>query len=144
MVSFVGDCQFKTDMPPNVIKSGLGTYIKQFNTKVFSIDEVNEIQNVLSRLKSEVSVSTERHIQSLYNRHNSNTICSSCGSKLVERTVKIGSNKGSQFLGCADYPKCRFTKEIPMTYNQKEPPFLLNKLMILIIIICVIYFIANS
>ena len=144
VISFVGDCQFKTDMPPNVIQSGLGAYIKQFNTKVFSIDEVNEIQNVLSRLKSEVSVSTERHIQSLYNRHNSNTICPRCGSNLVERTVKIGSNKGSQFLGCADYPKCRFTKEIPKTYNQKEPPFLLNKLMILIIIICVIYFIANS
>ena len=36
VISFVGDCQFKTDMPPNVIKSGLGAYIKEFNKIVFS------------------------------------------------------------------------------------------------------------
>ena len=41
VVSFVGDCQFKTEMPPNVIKSGLGSYIKQFNRIVFSEDEVD-------------------------------------------------------------------------------------------------------
>ena len=63
IVSFVGDCQFKTDMPSNVIQSDLGSYIKEFNKVVFSDDEVNQIENILSRLKSEVSVSTEKHIQ---------------------------------------------------------------------------------
>ena len=37
VISFVGDCQFKSVLPPIVIHSGLGSYIKQFITKVFSI-----------------------------------------------------------------------------------------------------------
>ena len=119
VVSFVGDCQFKTEMPPNVIKSGLGSYIKQFNRIVFSEDEVKEIENILYRLKSEVFVSTEKHVQSLHNRHSSLTTCPNCGSSLVERTVKKGQNVGSKFLGCEDYPKCRFSKDIPQ-YTQNE------------------------
>ena len=106
-------------MPPNVIKSGLGSYIKQFNRIVFSEDEVKEIENILYRLKSEVFVSTEKHVQSLHNRHNSLTTCPNCGSSLVERTVKKGQNVGSKFLGCEDYPKCRFSKDIPQ-YTQNE------------------------
>ena len=138
VVSFVGDCQFKTDMPPNVIKSGLGSYIKEFNKIVFSDDKVKEMQNILSRLKSDVSVSTEKHIQSLHNRHNSITTCPNCGSNLVERTVKKGPKAGSQFLGCVDYPKCRFSKDIPkITLN--EPSFLFLKIIIALIIILTIY-----
>lgn len=138
VVSFVGDCQLKTDMPPNVIKSGLGSYIKEFNKIVFSEDEVNEIENILSRLKSEVSVSTEKHIQSLHDRHNSISTCPNCGSNLIERTVKKGPKTGSQFLGCEDYPKCRFSKDIPkITLN--EPSFLFLKIIIALIFILTIY-----
>ena len=52
------------------------------------------------------------HIQSLEDRYSSDTICPKCGSNLVLREVKRGSRKGSQFLGCSSYPRCRFTKEI--------------------------------
>ena len=31
---------------------------------------------------------------------------------MVIREVKQGERKGSQFLGCSSYPRCRFTKEI--------------------------------
>jgi restriction system protein len=140
VVSFVGDCQFKTDMPPNVIKSGLGSYIKGFNEIVYSDNEVKEIQNILSRLKSEVFVSTKKHIQSLHDRHSSITTCPNCGSNLVERTVKKGPNTGSQFLGCEDYPKCRFSKNIPQP-NQNEPTSPFIKVIIALIVICTIYYI---
>ena len=147
IVSFVGDCQFKTDMPSNVIQSDLGSYIKEFNKIVFSDDKVNQIENILSRLKSEVSVSTEKHIQSLHNRHNSITTCPNCGSNLVERTVKKGPKANSQFLGCEDYPRCRFSRDIPQhTQNELSyPRFKLSwfKVGIVLVLIFIFYYITD-
>lgn len=34
-------------------------------------------------------------------------MCPKCGGELVERTGKYG-----EFIGCSNYPKCRFTKEL--------------------------------
>lgn len=39
-------------------------------------------------------------------------ICPKCGGSLVIRTTKKGSNAGTQFYGCSNYPNCRFTKDI--------------------------------
>ncbi|MDP3515802.1 MAG: restriction endonuclease [Pseudohongiella sp.] len=36
--------------------------------------------------------------------------CPQCGSSLVLRTAKKGSNAGGRFVGCSAFPKCRFTK----------------------------------
>lgn len=33
--------------------------------------------------------------------------CPKCGGLMVLRTAKVGRNAGSQFWGCAGYPKCR-------------------------------------
>lgn len=38
--------------------------------------------------------------------------CPQCGSPLVLRTAKKGSNAGKQFYGCSTFPKCRYTKEL--------------------------------
>ena len=38
------------------------------------------------------------------------TACPRCGSELVLRTARRGQNRGSQFYGCASYPRCRFTQ----------------------------------
>ena len=34
-------------------------------------------------------------------------LCPKCGSVMVLRTAKTGSNQGGQFWGCQDYPRCR-------------------------------------
>lgn len=34
-------------------------------------------------------------------------VCPRCGGKLVERNGKYG-----MFMGCANYPKCRFTRNV--------------------------------
>ncbi|WP_232428966.1 restriction endonuclease [Aromatoleum toluclasticum] len=36
-----------------------------------------------------------------------NPACPKCGSTMVRRTAKSGSNAGSEFWGCAKYPACR-------------------------------------
>ena len=55
------------------------------------------------------SVSTYQHIKNIqYMRENvSKNVCPRCGGKLIERQGKNGG-----FMGCSNYPKCRFTKQL--------------------------------
>ena len=110
VVYFVGDCQFKTRLPANVINSGLGRHIKQFHDRILSPEDVDRVIRALERHVSESSLTTRDHVRSLRERHASNTVCPRCGSNLVERTAKKGPNAGSKFLGCESYPRCRYTK----------------------------------
>ena len=107
IVYFNGDSTFKTELPSNVLSSGLGRYIKQFQDIVLSNDEIERICSLL--ISTEGKISKREHIQSLHDRHTSDTVCPRCGSALVERTVKQGIRTGTQFIGCSGYPKCRFT-----------------------------------
>ena len=135
VISFVGDVEFKTELPSNVLRSGLSSYIKQFEEVVFSDDEVERITGLLSNVKSESKVSKSEHIQSLKERHSSNTTCPKCGSDLVMREVKQGERKGSQFLGCSNYPRCRFTKDI----EQESGSSWNGKIIVILIIIGIIW-----
>ena len=37
-------------------------------------------------------------------------VCPKCSGELVERTAKRGPNAGNKFLGCSNFPKCRYTE----------------------------------
>lgn len=39
-------------------------------------------------------------------------MCPKCGGKLVVRTASKGENKGNQFYGCSNYPKCRYIENM--------------------------------
>ncbi len=41
--------------------------------------------------------------------------CPRCGAKLVTRVASQGVNKGKQFIGCSNYPKCHFMQALPET-----------------------------
>ncbi len=41
-----------------------------------------------------------------------NGSCPLCGGRLVLRTAQKGPRAGSRFLGCANFPACRYTKNI--------------------------------
>lgn len=110
VIYFVGDCKFKTQLPANVIKSRLGKYIKQFDNRVLPPEEIDRILGVMEQHITESSLTTKDHVRSLQKRHSSTTVCPKCGSKLVERTAKNGPKAGSNFLGCENFPKCRFTR----------------------------------
>lgn len=110
VVYFVGSCKFKTELPSNVIKSGLGRYIKRFKKKPLKTHDVQRITNLLKKHISDNKYSNRDHRQSLKKRHSSKTICPKCGSHLVMRVAINGATAGSNFLGCTNYPKCRFTR----------------------------------
>ena len=110
VIYFVGDSKFKTQLPANVINSRLGRYIKKYANRIILPEEINRIVGTLDQHMSESSLTTRDHVRSLRERHSSTTVCPKCGSNLVERTAKKGPNAGSKFLGCENYPRCRFSK----------------------------------
>ena len=134
VISFVGDVQFKTELPLNVLRSGVGSYIEQFDERVFSEEEVERIMALLTNVKSEINISKEEHIQSLHNRYASKTICPKCGSELVMREVKQGARKGSQFLGCSSFPRCRYTKELESKSNWRIITIIVILFLVIIIV----------
>ena len=134
VISFVGDVQFKTELPSNVLRSGVSSYIEQFDERVFSEEEVERIMALLTNVKSEINISKEEHIQSLHNRYASKTICPKCGSELVMREVKQGARKGSQFLGCSSFPRCRYTKELESRSNWRIITIVVILFLVIIIV----------
>jgi hypothetical protein len=112
VIFFVGDCKFKTRLPDNVIRSRLGRYIKKFKEPILSSEEIDRIIGNLEKHVSESSTTNREHVRSLRKRHSSTTVCPQCGFNLVERIAKKGPNAGSKFLGCENYPRCRFTRNV--------------------------------
>ncbi|MEM5785911.1 MAG: NERD domain-containing protein [Syntrophobacteraceae bacterium] len=109
VVFFIGDAELKTDLPSNVMASGLAAYIKGFNKIVFHESELVRLHQELSRLHSE-SISTSEHVSNLKERFSSSTICPKCGSPLIKRVARQGKQAGREFLGCSGFPNCRYIK----------------------------------
>ena len=110
VVFFIGECEFKTDMPSNVLNKGFKAHIESYRIPVLAEPDLNLIMDAIQRLKNDPSLTKANHLKSLDDRHNSSTVCPKCGGKLVERTARRGPNAGSKFLGCSSYPKCKFTR----------------------------------
>ena len=110
VVFFIGECEFKTDMPSNVLNKGFKAHIESYRIPVLAEPDLSLIMDAIQRLKNDPSLTKANHLKSLDDRHNSSTVCPKCGGKLVERTARRGPNAGSKFLGCSSYPKCKFTR----------------------------------
>lgn len=116
IVVFVGDCKFKTDMPPNVVR-GMRyiRYIKQWREHVLSNEEVERVCSRLSEERLERSAETRRrHIGHVRGATSSpqDPSCPTCGAGMIQRKAKRGASAGRRFWGCSRYPACRGTKEI--------------------------------
>jgi len=106
-----GESKFKTEMPPNVIDRGLSSYIGSFKDVVFIEQQLRTIEEKIKKLKKTPASSKREHIEKLVDRFKSDTTCPKCGSELIKRTARQGQNTGQTFLGCSNFPKCRYTKK---------------------------------
>ena len=112
VVFFIGECEFKTPMPENVLSRGLSRYIESFDEHLLTHEQVQRVAQGLRTLKDSSGLSKSDHMESLRERHGSSTECPRCGGSLVRRTAKQGKYVGQAFMGCSNYPRCRFTREI--------------------------------
>lgn len=115
VVVFVGDSEFKTPMPSNVTHlGGLVTYIRSFTSPVLTKEQVDGVVEKLAQARLPATRDTARkHVQNLKARSgkmDSSTACPRCRASLVLRTSKNAAQSGNQFLGCAAFPKCRYTR----------------------------------
>jgi len=127
VVVFVGDSEFKTPMPENVVYAGgYVRFIKNKTQAVLTESEVKDICAQISTGRLKPSLKTHRdhvkHVKTIVAEKQrpievkpvlENTVnsCPKCGELMVLRTVKRGDNKGNKFWGCSDFPKCRTIKK---------------------------------
>lgn len=73
---------------------------KKLNVELWNRDKIYSLQ----KAGNKEIIPTQEREESL--------VCPSCGGELVLRTAKKGSNAGSQFYGCSNYPNCKYTRNI--------------------------------
>jgi hypothetical protein len=97
------------DSPTVVGLSGLQAALTcgKENQPELTVEEAEKVFNKLSDKRSSLSV--KHHIKKIHQMQHDleNGICPRCGKALVKREGKY-----SDFMGCSDYPDCRFTKRL--------------------------------
>ncbi len=87
---------------------GLVRRLKQSTGRQLSFDEMKSVYDILNTQNKSDVISNHEHVQNI-KRTQSNiadNVCPRCGGTLIVRHGKNGI-----FIGCSNYPKCRFTKK---------------------------------
>ena len=93
------------------------------SSNVLTDDEIDALYEKLQPLTKVNEEEKFQHVQSIrentepvklseYKANPYNVRCPSCGSRLVIRHAKRGKFAGSKFLGCSNYPRCRYTRDV--------------------------------
>jgi len=118
LVIFWGNCEFKTSMPDNVCKggilsSGFREYIQGKREVLLSSEMIDSICLRLKAAKEDSGFfSGLRHVDEVKRKYSSITSCPKCGGDLVKRVSTRGERKGVAFLGCSNYPRCKYLRDI--------------------------------
>ncbi|OAH98211.1 nuclease-related domain-containing protein [Methylomonas methanica] len=114
VVVFIGDSEFKTPMPDNVVYAGgYIRFIKRKQQPILTITEVLQVCQKLEcgRLKPSIKTHVEhvKHVRNIVElkQQQAENACPKCGRPMVLRTAKNGENQGNQFWGCSGFPRCR-------------------------------------
>lgn len=106
--------QFAQGQPVELVDGrSLLTRIQAYNTRSTHTDEAVTQQEASPAATETVDHNSASSTQPTIEQPANNTSadCPKCGSELVERTAKRGANAGNTFLGCSNFPKCRYTAE---------------------------------
>lgn len=118
IVVFIGDSEFKTPMPENVVYAG--RYIRYIKGKTQLILSDFEVMAICKKIESgRLSPSLKTHVQHVRHvteiveakRQQATNSCPKCGKPMVLRTAKSGAMAGNQFWGCSGYPYCKATRQ---------------------------------
>jgi restriction system protein len=112
VIVFIGDSQFKTQMPKNVTYArGCVSYIRSHTSEIIQPEDVESIIKSIETGRLERSISTNQahkaHVKSIIENKENSQQCPKCKSDMILRESKKGSNVGNKFWGCSTFPKCR-------------------------------------
>ena len=113
VVVFSPRARFMTEVPPNVLTSDHVGFIREYSDVTISPEDFDRICARLDTLKaSSDSASLDRHVEQLHERFDSTRQCPKCNGFLVRRVAKKPGYEGNMFLGCSNYPRCRFIRNL--------------------------------
>lgn len=111
IVCFSNQAKLKIETKNNVVQLDyLVSNIKRYQ-KVILNSDLEVIYNKIIKLNITDKLERKNHVKNIKSKINEdnnkvdNMICPKCGGKLIQRNSKYGI-----FLGCSNYPKCKFTK----------------------------------
>lgn len=112
IVTFPGDATMKVDVKKSsVVKWGNLTYeIRRLSQNVvMGQDKMNSLASLIENSNIDSRENRREHVDSIREKKKqaSEGICPRCGVQLVVRYGKYG-----KFLGCSNYPKCRYTQNL--------------------------------
>jgi hypothetical protein len=114
IVVFLHGADLHCNTQSTVIYAGqLLDVIYSYNQQVMTLDEVQRLAAILNAATIETEDTRKEHLNKVYdsigrkNYQIYNGICPKCGGHLVEREGRYG-----YFLGCSNYPKCKFTTPV--------------------------------
>lgn len=108
-----------SDLQKNIAKTGVqlsSDKIDALFEKLYPLTQVEKskkIQHIknIEQKKQEITASqnspTEEKKSTVKER-----VCPRCGGKLMIRTAAKGNRQGKKFLGCSNYPKCRYIENL--------------------------------
>lgn len=114
IIAFTNRATLKVNtQTPVIYTRDLLNEIRRYNERTLSIQEVNDIHNALANNNVDSKEMRKEHVNNIKrNIRNGRSpqnmdICPRCGGTLLQRNGKNGF-----FIGCSNFPKCRFTKNI--------------------------------
>lgn len=109
LVVFRGRFEFKTSVPQGVFLHGCAPWVARRRDVLLSDAEVDRILGVVQQAATGFFATLD-HAASVRERYRSTTTCPKCGGDLVARVARKGPMPGSRFLGCSNYPRCRYIR----------------------------------
>jgi hypothetical protein len=109
-VVFRGRFKFKTLVPNNVFLHSCASWVGGKTQVVLDDAEVDRVLAVLESRATSGFFAARAHAASVKSKYRSTTICPKCGGELVQRIAKRGPMPGSRFLGCSNYPACKYVR----------------------------------
>ena len=112
VVVFLGDAEFKTNMPENVINiRSLMPYIRKHAQPLIDQHDLEKYNSLIIKAVSGELISGKEHQKNVKERRK-NPLCPRCGSPMILRVARKGGNKGKKFWGCPNFPTCRGIKNV--------------------------------
>jgi restriction system protein len=114
VVAFSRRSRFKTRSPSDVLVGDHVAYVRSDDNIALNPEEFDVICSRLNVLdtSSANGASLDRHVQDLHARFESTTQCPRCGGRLVQRQSRKRGYEGNVFLGCSNFPSCRYIRNL--------------------------------
>jgi hypothetical protein len=112
VVVFRGRFEFKTPVPEGVLFHRYAPWITEKRAVLLDQAQLDASLDLLKAKAVRGWFASRRHAKSVRARYADDATCPKCGGDLLIRTARRGPAPGAQFLGCDNYPLCKYTRSV--------------------------------